>query len=205
MVAFKSMQALLNFMSRLLVPQSLSVVDEVKWDYHNGPFWPWKPKPVLEGFDSLQSWLEHAEEGRCGNLCPAAPSPLLLWSLFKSQSRNKWRIPVVPPSSSKTTRKRQSPGQRCLGMATGLCSSSRSSSIVVPGKQEPQESWDEGTRHLGQPAPCILPHGLCRDRASQGMLGFCSLGGRKVVHIIFTRLQAKSYSFYLQKLFQSID
>lgn len=99
-------------MSMLLVPQPFSVVDEVKWDYHNGPFWPWKPKPVLEGFVCLQSWMEHAEEGECGDLCPAAPSPLLLWSLvLKSQSRNKCRIPVVPPSSSKTTGKRQSPGR----------------------------------------------------------------------------------------------
>lgn len=78
------MQALFNFMSMLLVPQPLSGVDEVKWDYRNGRFQPWKPKPVLEGFDCLQSWLEHAEEGESGNLCPAAPSPLLIWSSVKS-------------------------------------------------------------------------------------------------------------------------
>lgn len=76
---------------------------------------------------------------------------LLLWSLVKSQSRNKWRIPVVPPSSSKTTGKSQSPGHRCLGMATRLCSSS-----LVPGIQEHHEGSDEGTGHAAgmvDPAP----------------------------------------------------
>lgn len=60
-----------------------------------------------------------------------------------------------------------------------------------------------GTRGSGRSGSC--PTGCVGDRSSQGMLGFSSWGGRKIVHIIFCRLQAKSYSFYLQKLFRAID
>lgn len=121
---------------------------------------------------------------------------LLLWSLVKSQSRNKWRIPVVHPA-------KQLGRDRALGTgvwewpqgsaAPAWCQGSRSPTRAEMKALDMQLAW------------WILPHGLCRDRVSQGMLGFYAWGARKIVHIIFSRLQAKSYSFYLQKLFQAID
>lgn len=138
--------------------------------------------------------------------CCSLPSGPRSFSL-KPCSRNKWRIPVLPPLSRTATGKGQSSGHNVLGrvagrlgMATELCS------ITWCGATGSLLDRQGGvTRYSGQHARCILPHGLWGVKTSQGMLGFPSWGARKIVHIIFCRLQAKSYSFYLQKLLQAID
>lgn len=71
------------------------------------------------------------------------------------------------------------------------------------GTRSRAESGDEGSRGSGHGGS--RPMGCARTGQSQRMLGFSSWGGRKIVHIIFCRLRAKSQSFYLQKLFQAID
>lgn len=142
------------------------------------------------------------------SLCPAAPLPSGPWSsLLKPWSRSRQRIPVVPSQQSNREEKGQSPGRSVPAHRAGGWEWPQNPAAPAwrRGTRSCTASWDEGAWCSGQQAWSILPHGLCGDTSSQGMLGFSSLGGRKIVHIIFCRLQAKSCSFYLQNPFQVID
>lgn len=118
--------------------------------------------------------------------CCSLPSGPRCFSL-QPCSRNKWKIPVLPPSSRTATGKGQSAGRSVLGHGAGSWERPQNSAAPAwcGGTRSLLERQGGGTRYSGQQARCILPHGLGGDRSSQGMLGFPSWG-QKRLFILFS-------------------
>ena len=158
--------------------------------------------------------LNTQRKAKCGKPLSCCSPPLqsmVLFTPLKPQSRNRERIPVLPPSSSKATGK----GQRRGRALDTVCRHTELGGWEWPQNLqhqcdagEPGAAWRAGmrapgTRGSGHGGSC--PTGCAGTGQAKECLASPPRGGRKIVHIIFCRLQAKSYSFYLRKLFQAID
>lgn len=159
-----------------------------------------------KGLTVPSPYLNVQRKMKCGKpLSFCSPASGTQSSSLKSWSRNRQRIPVLPSQQSnwEGAEKGQNPGHSVLAhRAAGNDHKTLQHQHVArePGAMRRVGMRAPSTQGTVDPVPRAV-RGQVKPRNAWLLL----LGQRKIVHIIFCRLQAKSCSFYLQKLFQVID